>query len=1225
MSECGRDCCCRFDFSRRDFLKISAGTVGLASAARAEGLKPGTIPPEARERPPKEWFDALHTATSPIVYSGKSLENLIFPIGGIGTGTIWLHGSGRLVNWQIFNNIRKNSHVDDTFFAVRIDQPGSEPIVRVLRQGAFGPFAGFEKVEFTGRYPVATVRFSDASLPIDVELEAFNPLVPLDEEASGIPCGIFTVRAINKTSKRIGLSLLGSLQNAVGHAGEGSAEGNRHTSYGNNVNRFVEAPNMRAVTMRALPGKPAQMYPPVELMADPNAVPLFEEIPVRGLSLISPGSSETVATIETVYWLDNGDLKRLGASVLREIAEGVRMRGANLLVSGKNNPLLKHVKPTAPAGEVRRETIYATFDRANMMSRWSTRRSAFGGMPKSGTADGQSPVSGYLGPGLVNSFNPNDGPQGNLTSKEFIIKEKYISFLIGGGNHPDKCCVNLKVDGKVVRTATGKNTEHLERVEWDVSEFAHAESQIEILDHVWEAWGHILVDDIRFGNLPIDAITAEEAKAWNAVVDDLSAAKEAEAVGVGRGRVMKVFRDLGKIKPGEDRLARRDEILRLIADLAEAEYEPAVGRPPASPSFGTMCLATPSAEATVEVGWTDRDVLYKQFAEVGALTLAPRPDERLTEEQLQAGPTGAGQTVNTALCVQTRAGGGGRAEATFVFGWHFPHQYYPQNNWRMSGNKAIEVGHMYVNWFHDATAVAREVVLDLERLRRLTFAYRDAMFDTTLPQYLVDAAAANASIIRSPTCFRIKDGTFYGFEGCGWNGGGCCPMNCNHVWNYEQTLAKLWPALDRNMRVTELRYHQRDDGGTYHRVEVPRDRPDKHSIPVADGQCGAVLKAYREHLQSRDRRFLDDHWSRIRKAMDFAISEWDKDGDGVMEQPQFNTYDRPIFGMNSFVSSLYLAALRAAQEMARLSRDEASAERYRGLFEKGRDKIAAELFDGEYYIQKADNINLGYGQGCWSDQVVGQWWARVLNLGDILPNDQVQSALRSIFKYSWLWTQEGFVGTQRFRQFADGKDKGLLCGSWPKGGRPHDPILYRDEAWTGVEYQVAGHKLYEGQVEDALAIVKGVRERYAGAKKSPWNEIECGDYYVRALSSWSLLLAAQGYAYDGPARMVQLNPRLMPENHRSFISFAEGWGVFEQQRKDKMQIERITILHGRLDVKVLRFGLPAGAEAATGTVTAEDREWFADVRYHDGFAVIELGAPATVLEKETLTVELEWA
>lgn len=1218
MSQCGRDCECRSGVSRREVLKIGVGTAGLLVAGKPANAEPGHIPPECRTPPGKEWFDQLLQAGKTITYTGKHLEKLIFPLGGIGTGTIWLHGSGRLVNWQIFNNIQKNSLVDDSFFAVRVQQEGRTAIVRVLQREPLGPVQGIRDITFTGQYPVAHLSFSDPGLPVEIELEAFNPLIPLNEKDSAIPCAIFTLRAINKTDKPIEVSLLSSLQNAIGHAGQGASNGVAHRTYGGNINMPVIDERICSVFMKAEAGKPAEISPPLELVMDHHDLPLSEVATVRGLSFMGVGRPTANPNIRVVYWLANGDLKRIGGSLLKQIAESVREYGALLLLSGTQNPLTKPVQPTVPANVRRRETIFASFDDPSF-GHWTARGRAFR-KPQGGTAPDQNPVTGFLGAGLVNSFDPNDGPHGRLTSPVFIIQEKYVSFLVGGGNHPDRCCINLVVDGKVVRSTTGRNTEQLERQEWDVSEFLNREARIELVDEESGGWGHILVDDIRLSNLPVDAVTADEAEAWNKLLKDSSGGPSTRPVGVGRGEVVVIPRDLAKDAAPKDGPPLSDRLLSMIASLAGVEYRPQVGRMPDAPSFGTMCLATPAVDASIAHDWVDRDRLLRSLADSGRLPMAwPLP--KVGDTTPHAGPTGPGRTINAALCVQRKAAPGSAAEATFIFTWRFPNQYYPQNNYRPGAGGVITVGNMYDNWYQDALDVARYVIANLAGLRTHTFAWRDAMFDTTLPQYLVDAAAANVSIIRSPTCFWTKDGTFYGYEGCSPGGGGCCPMNCNHVWNYEQALARVWPALERDMRKTELRFHQNVDGGLNHRVSVPRDNPNKGSPPVADGQCGAILKAYREHLQSPDRRFLDEYWDRIKKAMDFAIKTWDKDSDGLMEQPQFNTYDRDIYGHNTFVTSLYLAALRAAEEMARLCGDKPAADKYRQLFEKGRD-AAAKLFDGEYYIQIADNINLGYGKGCWSDQVVGQWWARVLNLGDILPADQVRSALKAIFKHNWLWKIDGFEGTQRFLEFASGDDKGLLCGSWPKGGRPEDPILYRDECWTGVEYQVAAHKIYEGQLDEGLIIVRGARERYDGTKRSPWNEIECGDYYARALSSWSLLLAAQGYAYNGPAQRLTFNPRITPDDHRSFFSTAEGWGRFEQKRSGDSQINTLAFDWGRCDLRELRFGLPPGVTKVTAKARLDDRDLFIETKVNEGIAVITLTAPITAVAGNTVEVEI---
>jgi non-lysosomal glucosylceramidase len=1215
MGECGRDCGCKGP-SRRDVLQIGLAAAGVLAGKRAANAAAGEIPSAAKVPPPKAWFDELESPDRLLIRSGENLRNLTFPLGGIGSGTVWLNGAGRLVNWQIFNNIQKNALVDDSFLAVRIEQEGKPPVVRVLQHEPVGPFRSMADIEFLGRYPVATLTFRDPEVPAEIELDAYNPLIPLNAEDSAIPCVIFNVRVKNRTDAPIRVSLLASFQNAVGHAGAGASIGTRHPTYGGNVNKVIREGRMTAVSLSAQPGRPARIDPPIELLTDSPDLPAMTEAPVEGLSFARLGESNPNTSVKSVFWICEGDLKRLGGAVLKQVASGVR-EGGFLLLSGVDNPLLKPISASEPDEITRRETVFASFD-GESFGQWRAEGKAFV-RPRSGAVGDQQVVSGFTGPGLVNSFDPDDSPKGVLSSPSFVIHEKYISLLVGGGEHPGTR-IALMVEGKPVRTARGKNSERLQRVQWDVADLQNQDAHIEIIDQESGPWGHILADDIRFSNLPIEAITADDARSWNELLRSAAGAPALNAVGYGRGKLAIAPIKLSGDKTRVDRIVQRDNLMATIAPLAGATYRLATGRPEAAPSFGTMCLAAGGGAVTVEPAWTNRDDLHRTWSASGVLQ-----DPAAAAGAGPAGPSGAGETLNAALSIQQSADAGATVDATFVMTWHFPHQYYPQNKWRQAGNTAVEVGNMYANWFHDATSAAAHVLADLEPLRKATYAYRDAMFDTSLPQYLVDAAAANVSILRSPTCFWTKAGTFYGFEGCNYEGDGCCPMNCNHVWNYDQALAKVWPELERNMRVTELNYHQQDNGGINHRVEVPRDNPDKRNFPVADGQCGAVLKAYREHLQSPDRRFLDDHWPMIKKAMDFAISEWDPDGDGLMERPQFNTYDRVIFGHNTFVTSLYLAALRAAAEMAMLSRDENAAARYRELLEKGRAKAAETLFDGEYYIQKAEELKFGYGKGCLADQVVGQWWARVLNLGDVLPAEQVRSALRAIYKHNMLWTQEGFQGTQRFLQFADGGDKGLLICTWPKGGRPDDPILYRDEIWTGVEYQVAAHKLYEGQVTEALAIVRAVRDRYDGRKKSPWNEIECGDYYVRAMSSWSLLLAAQGYFYDGPAGVLQLDPRIGAGAHRSFFSTADGWGRFEQRREEKRQQDVLAVSHGRCELRELRFGLPAGTKSVQGKASLDDQPLNADVSAQGGLATIRLHSPITAVAGQKVTVALEWS
>ena len=121
-------------------------------------------------------------------------------------------------------------------------------------------------------------------------------------------------------------------------------------------------------------------------------------------------------------------------------------------------------------------------------------------------------VTGFEGKGLVSSYYEGDDSTGTLTSPMFEIKRKYINFLIGGGKHPGQACINLLVDGKVARTATGPNnrpggSEELSWSGWDVSKLIVRKAQIQIVDNRTGGWGHINVDHIIQSNNKVEVIT----------------------------------------------------------------------------------------------------------------------------------------------------------------------------------------------------------------------------------------------------------------------------------------------------------------------------------------------------------------------------------------------------------------------------------------------------------------------------------------------------------------------------------------------------------------------------------------------------------------------------------------------------------------------------------------------------------------------------------------------
>ncbi len=155
-----------------------------------------------------------------------------------------------------------------------------------------------------------------------------------------------------------------------------------------------------------------------------------------------------------------------------------------------------------PASVRAEDAVFADFE-GDTHAPWTATGEAFGAGPAAGALPGQMAVEGFAGKRLINSFHGGDGAKGTLTSPEFTVSQPYVAFLIGGGGFEGKTCLNLEVDGHVVRTATGPNTqpggsERLTPQGWDVREFVGKKARFVIVDEATGGWGHVNVDGIRF-------------------------------------------------------------------------------------------------------------------------------------------------------------------------------------------------------------------------------------------------------------------------------------------------------------------------------------------------------------------------------------------------------------------------------------------------------------------------------------------------------------------------------------------------------------------------------------------------------------------------------------------------------------------------------------------------------------------------------------------------------
>ncbi len=514
---------------------------------------------------------------------------------------------------------------------------------------------------------------------------------------------------------------------------------------------------------------------------------------------------------------------------------------------------------------------------------------------------------------------------------------------------------------------------------------------------------------------------------------------------------------------------------------------------------------------------------------------------------------------------------GGRRTFRFAVSWHFP------NIPREVGEKGEKgLKRHYVNDFADAADVVRHFAKRRDHLSKLTRLWVETWNDSTLPQWLLDRTILTTNTLQTTNCYLFEDGRFWA-----WEGVGCCPGTCGHVWQYAQGHARLFPEIERRLREkTDYAVALKNNG------EI-RFRGTRNGISAMDSQTSYVLRTLRDHQLSDDPEYLARVWEPTKKAIRYLI-EFDRADprgglDGLLDGRQHNTLDAEWYGKVHVLCSMYLASLRAAEVLAGRMEDNELAREVRGIYEKGRSNIK-KLYNGEFYEQIEDPAHLnaiGVGKGCYIDQVMGQYWANQVGLGRIYEADDQKSALRALWKYNFVPEYGAFrKAFPRGRHYAIAGDSGLLMCTWPKGGlrdgfTKHWQYAYFNEFMTGFEYQAAAHMVAEGDkdlVEHGLAITRAIHDRYSATRgRNPYNEIECSDHYARAASSYAVFLALCGFEFDQSRGRLAFAP-FVPEGQKHFrapFTTSKAWGTYEQNGGTAS----IRVVQGELEIKELDLAL----------------------------------------------------
>lgn len=545
----------------------------------------------------------------------------------------------------------------------------------------------------------------------------------------------------------------------------------------------------------------------------------------------------------------------------------------------------------------------------------------------------------------------------------------------------------------------------------------------------------------------------------------------------------------------------------------------------------------------------------------------------------------------------------------FVLSWSFPNR---RRGWlghivMQDPHRDEVVRNHYATLWPDAWSAAAHLHGDLAALEAATDAFVDALYGGSFDPVIADAVGANLAAVRSTTCFVVQTPNPTLGEGpvfAAWEGsfdhGGSCEGTCTHVWSYAQSVAWLFPTLERSARRVEYLLETDEAGSQRFRSNAVFDGPPWFMGPAVDGQLGTFLRLHREWRFCGDDAFLAELWPSAARTLEYAIREWDHDGDGLLDGELHNTYDIEFHGIEPLANGLFIAALRAGARMAEHLGEGDRAADWRDRAARAAAAMDEVLWNGEFYRQVIDDIGAHryqYGEGVLSDQLLGQFHASLNGLGEILPPERLRSALQAIVRHNYRADLIAQESAQRV--YALNEEGGLLLASWPDGGRPAIPFVYCDEVWTGIEHQVATSLAYAGFADAALLIERTLRDRYDGTVRNPWNEIECGNHYARSLASWGLLLAFTGAQWDAPARTLSFDPL----HDGSFLFTTDAaWGHAEVAGDEvtvhvlggTLRVDRLELrgrqVHGPLHLDTGSFATSTAPAAAPPDPTTQEEE-----------------------------------
>lgn len=444
-----------------------------------------------------------------------------------------------------------------------------------------------------------------------------------------------------------------------------------------------------------------------------------------------------------------------------------------------------------------------------------------------------------------------------------------------------------------------------------------------------------------------------------------------------------------------------------------------------------------------------------------------------------------------ALCSEVDLKPGEKKNIRFILTWYFPNNL---------GRKGEKLGHYYENLYKDSLEANRYLSDNYDSILKSATDFADLLYSTDLPSIYPDAWSSNLSPLIKSSVY-LKNGNFGLWEGLGF-----CGLHTTDItYHASYSLVSLFPDLQKKQMKMGAEF-QREDGRVHHLFKPDMKRTDK-GFDRVDMNMQFVLMVLRDYLFTGDRTYLASLWGNVKRAMD-SIEMLDTDGDGLPDyDTKRNTYDAWNFsGTSTYISVLWLAALKAAILIADRVGEKSRSDKWNGILLKGKKSLEEKLWNGEYYNlwRNKDETD----ESLMTDQLDGEWFLRMIGIGGNISDERVGRVIDFIFRNNF------------------DREQGLVNATVPENRKTTIHTYQNCQAqavWTGISYAFSALALSVGYNAISDTVIGSVHDNQFRLGHF-WDHWECGHHYTRPMSSWSTLIAASGMKVNYENKKLSFSP-----------------------------------------------------------------------------------------------------